>query len=100
MGAKEVLKRLQEDESRKNDPALNALVNKMLQDPYHPVKFIAMAALESKAATGDDLTVKLLQSIQKQKTSYGEDALKASNILLKLSGPTTQKEFEIKEKSN
>jgi len=98
MGAKEVLARLQEDDSRKNDPALNALVNKMLQDPSQPVKFIAMAALESRLATGNDTSVKLLKDIQKQKTGYGEDSLKASNILLKMSGNPMQKEFEVKEK--
>lgn len=98
MGAKEVLARLQEDDSRKNDVALNALINKMLQDPNQPVKFIAMAALESKAANGNDTSKALLQDIQKQKTAHGEDSLKASNILLKMSGNTIKKEFEVKEK--
>lgn len=98
MGAKEVLTRLQEDNSRKDDAALNALVNKMLQDPYQPVKFIAMAALESRAATGNDTSMKLLQNIKQQKTGYGEDSLKASNILLKMSGNTVQKEFEVQDK--
>lgn len=100
MGAKEVLARLQEDDSRKDDLALNALVNKMLQDPYQPVKFIAMATLESGLASGDNLSVKLLQNIQQQKTGHGEDALKASNILLRMSGSRTQKEFEIKNDKN
>lgn len=98
MGAKEVFARLQEDDSRKNDPALNALVNKMLQDPYQPVRFIAMATLESKLATGNDTSVKLLKNIQQQKSAHGQDALKASDILLKMSGAATEKEFEIKEK--
>lgn len=98
MGAKDVLARLQEDKTRKNDPALNALINKMLQDPYQPVKFIAMAALESGDAAGNDTTLGLLQNIQKQKTAYGEDSLKASNILLKMSAQKTEKEFEVKDK--
>lgn len=97
-GAKEVLARLQEDDSRKDDVALNALVNKMLQDPSQQVKFLALAALDSRIATGDSLTVQLLQGIQKQDSAYGEDSLKASNILLKMSGTTTKKEFEVKEK--
>lgn len=97
-GAKEVLARLQEDESRKDDPALNALVNKMLKDPYEPVKFIAMAALESRAVVGNRETVGILQGIQRQKTCYGEDALKASNILLRMSGNTVEKEFEVKDR--
>lgn len=98
MGAKEVLARLQEDESRKDDPALNALVNKMLQDPYQPVKLMALAALESRVATGNDTSVSLLQTIQGQKSGHGEDSLMASNILLKMSGVKTQKEFEVKDK--
>lgn len=97
MGAKEVLARLQEDDSRKDDVALNALVNKMLQDPSQQVKFISMAILDSRIATGNELTVQLLQNIQQQKTGYGEDALKASQILLKMAGNTVQKEFEVKE---
>lgn len=98
MGAKEVIARLQEDESRKGDPALNALVNKMLQDPYQPVKFMAMAALDTRAAKGNMTTARLLQQVQRQKTAYGEDSLKASDILLKMSGNTIEKEFEVKNK--
>lgn len=98
MGAKDVLARLQEDDSRKNDPALNSLVNKMIQDPSQPVRFIALAALDSRAATGNGLTVKLLQNMQQQNSAYGEDSLKASNILLKMSSKTTKKEFEVKDK--
>lgn len=98
MGAKEVIARLQEDDSRKADPALNALVNKMLQDPSQKVKIMAMAALNSRVATGDNTTVAILKGIQQQKTGYGQDALDASNILLKMSGKTVQKEFEVKDK--
>lgn len=101
MGAKEVLARLQEDPIRKDDEALNALVNKMLKDPYEPVKFIAMAALESRAATGNQETVEILEGIQQPKSDApmaNEDALKASNILLKMSGTTVEKEFEVKDK--
>lgn len=100
MGAKEVLARLQEDPIRKDDEALNALVNKMLQDPYRPVKFIAMAALESRAAAGNEETVGLLQEIQQhsgENAMDNEDSLKASNILLKMSGNTVEKEFEVKD---
>lgn len=98
MAAKEVLARLQEDPSRKDDPALNALVNKMLQDPYTPVRFIAMSAIESRTASGDDTSVKILQNIQKQKTTTGDDAVQAHHALLQMSSKTTQKEFEAKEK--
>lgn len=97
-GAKEVLARLQEDPSRKDDKALNALVNKMLQDPTAKIRAFALSALESRMASGDDYTVKVLKGMQQQKTAYGQDALQASNILLKMSGPTVTKEFEVKEK--
>lgn len=97
MGAKEVAARLQEDESRKNDKALTALINKMLQDPYQPVRFIALGMLDTRAVTGDDFTVKVLQQMQQSDSGYGQDALQASQILLKMSGQTVKKEFEVKD---
>lgn len=99
MGAKEVLARLEEDHSRKDDKALNALINKMLQDPYTPVRVMAMSALNSRIASGDEFTVNLLQQMQNSASGYGQDALQASEILLKMSGQTTEKEFEVKNTS-
>mgnify|MGYP003092737682 CR=1 FL=1 len=98
MGAKEVIARLQEDDSRKDDLALNALVNKMLQDPYTPIKVLAMGALDSRIVSGDDYTVGLLKNMQNSSSGYGQDAVQASNILLKMSGQTVEKEFEVKDK--
>lgn len=98
MGAKEVAARLQEDDSRKDDKALTALINKMLQDPYQPVKLLALAMLNSRVVTGDDYTVNVLQKMQQSNTGYGQDALQASQILLKMSGQTVKKEFEVNEK--
>jgi len=99
MGAKEVMARLQEDDTRKNDAALNALINKMLQDPAQQVKFIAQASLSTGIVSGDDTTVKLLQDMQQDhKSNFGEDSAKASEILLKMSGNKVQKEFEVKDK--
>lgn len=98
MGAKEVVARLQEDDSRKDDAALNALIDKMLQDPYQKVRFLAMAALQNRMATGDQLTAQLLTNIQQSPDGYGQDSLMASDILLKMSGQTTEKEFEVKDK--
>lgn len=95
MGAKELWKRLEEDPTRKDDVALNTLVNKALQDPYQPVKVIAMGTLETGIATGNDLTIKLLGNIQKDKSNHGEDSLKASDILLKMSGDKKKKDFEV-----
>lgn len=98
MGAKEVVARLQEDDSRKDDLALNALVNKMLQDPYQNVKMLALGVLDSRQCSGNDYTVGVLQNMQTQETGYGQDAKTATNILLKMAGKTVEKEFEVKDK--
>ena len=97
MGGKEVIARLEEDHSRKDDKALNALVNKMLQDPYTPVKILALSALDSRVVTGDDYTVGLLKAMQNSSSGYGQDAMQATNILLKMSGKKVEKEFEVKD---
>lgn len=97
MGAKEVVARLMEDESRKDDKALTALINKMLQDPSQQVKFLALSMLDSRNVTGDATTVQLLQAMQQSQSGYGQDALLASNILLKMAGKTVEKEFEVKD---
>lgn len=96
MGAKEVVARLDEDHKRKDDKALNALINKMLQDPYTPIRVLAMSALNSRIVTGDEFTVNVLQQMQNSKSGYGQDALQASEILLKMSGQKVEKEFEVK----
>lgn len=108
-GATEVLKRLQEDDSRKDDPALTAFVNKMLQDPSIQVRGIALAALEKRNINGDDLTKKLLNDMINRETSQDkgriqgitaikdDEGLVAKNILMKMSRTTTKKEFEVQE---
>ena len=97
MGAKEVIARLEEDNSRKDDKALNALVNKMLQDPYTPIRILALSALDSRAVTGDELTVGLLKQMQNSQGGYGQDAIQATETLLKMSGQKVEKEFEVKD---
>lgn len=96
MGAKEVIARLEEDHSRKDDKALNALINKMLQDPSTPIRVMALSALDSRVVSGDNFTVGLLQQMQNSQGGYGQDALQAANVLLKMSGQTVEKEFEVK----
>jgi hypothetical protein len=98
MGAKEVVARLQEDDTRKDDLALNALVNKMLQDPNSQVRILALSMLDTRCATGDNLTVQLLQQMQNSAGGYGQDAVQAANILLKMSGKLIEKEFEVQDK--
>lgn len=108
-GATHVIKRLQEDDSRKDDPALNAFVNKMIQDPSIQVRAIALAALEKGNANGNDLTKKLLNDMANREISQDkgriqgimaikdDEGLIAKNILLKMTSTTTKKEFEVKE---
>jgi len=96
--AKEVFARLEEDDSRFDDKALTALVNKMLQDPSEEVRILALTALDGRLCKGDDYTVGVLQNMQKSDGAYGQDAVEASNILLKMSGKQVEKEFEVKDK--
>lgn len=100
MGAKEVVARLQEDDSRKDDPALTALVNKMLQDPSQQIRFLALSMLDSRTCTGDDYTIGVLKKMQNSTSGYGQDAAQATNILLKMSGKVVEKEFEVPESSS
>lgn len=88
MGAKELMKRFREDESRKGDPALTALLNLCLQSKYSNVKMIATGILENGWAQGDALTQQLLGQIQQTKTGYGLDALDAASAALKSAGQT------------
>ena len=88
MAAKEVLTRLDEDKDRYNDVALNALLNKMLQDPEKLVRIAALSAFSSQLASGNDFTVRLLTDIQRNPNSDKEDVLEAADILLKRSATT------------
>ena len=97
MGAKEVAARLQEDKSRRDDKALTALINKMLQDPYQPVKFLALSMLSLRQCTGDEYTASVLQNMQQSSSNYGQDALMASDILLKMAGAPVKKEFNVED---
>ncbi|MBO5435734.1 hypothetical protein J6A31_08070 [bacterium] len=99
MGAKEVIARLQEDNSRKDDPALTALINKMLQDPDQKIRFLALSMLEARTCTGNDYTVGVLQKMQQGTSGFGQDAAQATSVLLKMSGKVVEKEFEVPENS-
>ena len=91
MAAKEILTRLNEDKDRYDDAALNALLNKMMQDPDKLVRVAAMSAFSSGLACGNDFTVKLLKDIQENPNASEDDALEAANILLKMSTTTETK---------
>lgn len=96
--ASQVIDRLSEDESRKDDAALNILIDKMLQDPSSQIRTLALSALEGGLANGDAYTVDILKNIENSKDAYGIDSLQASDILLKMSGRPGVKEVEVKEK--
>ncbi len=86
MGMKEVMARFKEHKSRLNDVALTNLLNKSLQDGSKGVRFLALATLDAGYAQGDDLTRQLLSQMQASKEVFGEDAMMASQILLKNAG--------------
>lgn len=88
MASKEVLTRLDEDRDRYDNAALNALLNKMLQDPEKLVRIAALSAFSSQLASGNDYTETLLKQIQENPNADKEDVLEASTILLKRSAET------------
>lgn len=100
MAAKDVLTRLDEDKNRFDDAALNALLNKMLQDPNKLVRIAALSAFSSQLASGNDYTVKLLNAIQNNPNADKEDVLQAANILLKMSSSTEIRYVPVKQKES
>ena len=90
MGIKELQKRFSEDETRKNDAALNSLLNLALQDPADEIRAFGLAILNAGTASGDNNSVTLLKQMQNSDKAYGQDALAASQALLKISGKTVK----------
>lgn len=86
MGAKELSKRFEEDDSRRSDKALNSLLNLTLQDKSQAVRSIGLAIANGGLAQGDNKTVEVLKGMQSSSNSYGQDALVAAESLLKMSG--------------
>jgi len=95
--ATEVLDRLGEDRSRYDDAALNALLNKMLQDPDEIVRAAALGAFSSQLASGNDYTVVLLSNIQNNPHANTVDVEQAAQSLLKM---TTRTEVRYNSKNN
>jgi hypothetical protein len=88
IAAKDILERVQEDSSRKDNLALNALTNKMLKDPYQPIRFLALGMLEDRLITGNEETTSILKKVETGRYSKNgntdQDAIKASSVLLKM----------------
>ena len=82
MAGQDVVARLQEDLDRKDNPALTALTNKMLQDPELSIRSLSLAALEANLITGDDFTNQLLKRMSKIPDSAEADI--ANKILLRM----------------
>ncbi len=106
IGAKELVQRFKENDNRKDNPSLVALLNKALKDPSPSVRFLALTALQLGYSVGNDETVTILRDIQNSNPDkIGEDSLLASEILLKLAGgapvdvPMSEEEI-LKEQQN
>lgn len=85
--AKELLDRFKEDDTRKSDPALCALLNKVIQDPKASVRYVGLTTLDVGYAQGNSETVEILKQLQNRSDlEYGEDARLAAEILLKMAG--------------
>ena len=82
MAAQDVVARLQEDSERKDNPALTALTNKMLQDPELGIRSLSLAALESNIVTGDDFTAQLLRQMAQKQDNQESDI--AKKVLLRM----------------
>lgn len=92
IGAKELMQRFKEDESRKDNRSLVPLLNKSLKDKSPSVRFLALTALQLGYSVGDDETVSILNKIANEnQDKFGQDAILASEILLKLSAPQAVK---------
>ncbi len=91
MASKEILTRLDEDKDRFDDAALNALLNKMLQDPSKLIRIASLSAFNSQLASGYEYTLYLLMNIQQNPSADKEDVLQAADILLKMSAGTEVK---------
>lgn len=100
MAAQDILTRLDEDKSRYDDAALNALLNKMLQDPNKIIRVAALSAFSSQLACGNDYTVHLLKQIQNNPNGDKEDAIQAANALLKMSTKSEIKYVPVKNKDS
>jgi len=84
-GIMDLVKRFEEDESRYDNPALTALLNLSLQDPDVHNRMAAMSVISAGEAHGDDATIQLLRILSNSDKMYGQEAMLASNALLKTS---------------
>ena len=90
MGAKEVIARFEEDDGRKGNPSLTALLNLMLQDPKSSIRMLALSAIAGGQARGDDLTMQLLSNLEHSKRMQGQEAMLAAEAKLRAVSETAK----------
>ena len=81
----EIAKRFEEDEQRKTNPSLNALLNLALQAKESSVRALALSLLITGYAGGNDVTVQILNNMQQSNVCKGMEANDAKKALLKMS---------------
>jgi hypothetical protein len=87
--ASEVIKRLDEDKTRYNDEGLNALVNKMILDPYdHKVRERGLIALDSQLASGNEETKQILELLKTDPNLLDRDRGIIDTALLQMNAQT------------
>lgn len=98
-GVKQIMARFKEDDSRKRDAALTALLNRSLNDRSGNVRVLGMTILASGYATGDNNTVGLLNRIQRESSSssYNEDAHLASDALAQMAALANAQTINVPE---
>jgi len=85
IAAKHILARLQEDKRRYDNPALNALVTKMLQDPNQDIRSIALLTLNTKLARGNEYTQGILRNLTESTACFGLEGKQAREALMNMS---------------
>lgn len=100
IGIKELIARFEEDDSRYDDKALNALMNIALQDQSSKVRNLALALANSGKAMGDENTAKILNNLTSSEANFGQEAQLANNAMLKMSAETEEVEDKTPDKRN
>ena len=83
--AQQLAQRFEEDESRKTNKPLNALLNLALQAKEPNVRYLALSLLNTGLAGGNDVTVQILNNLQQSGVYKGMEAEDAKKALLKMS---------------
>ena len=83
--AQQLIQRFEEDESRKTNKPLNALLNLALQAKEYQVRYAALSLLNTGLAGGNEVTVQILNNLQQSNLYKGLEANDVKKALLKMS---------------